>query len=140
MRYDPTCPHLVQALVPALKPAPIADRELLVPQPQTQPARNNFVKSNQQADEAARWMRDELGRNDGVLTHDQAWTGVRERFGEECAIKGETDRWFSKAVLSAFRKLTPTAIWDPPGKRWRKQRPSDLLNDGGRMLNAKPLS
>jgi len=83
-------------------------------------------------------MQDEMDRNDGVLTQDRAWKGVRERFGDTCALKNETDCWLSKAVLAAFRKLTPDTIWDPAGKRWRQQKRSDAVSGGGRMLNAKP--
>jgi len=105
--------------------------------PETQRTRNDHLQANEEATKAARWMHEEMGRNQGVLSLDDAWKGVRERFGEACAIKGETDAWLSRAVLSAFRKLTPDTIWDPAGKQWRKQHRSDAVNEGGRMLNAK---
>jgi hypothetical protein len=106
--------------------------------PQSQPARSTFSKASEHATEAAEWMREQMGRNKGVLTLDDAWKGVRERFGDTCAIKGETGNWLSKAVLGAFRKLTPGTIWDPAGQRWRAQERGDSVNQGGRMLNAKP--
>ena len=82
-------------------------------------------------------MRDEMSRNEGVLTLDEAWRGVREHFGDLCAVEGAAGNWLSKHVLSAFRKLTPDTIWDPTGKRWRLQKRSDSVNPGGRMLNAR---
>ena len=85
-------------------------------------------------------MQQEMGRNNGILTQEQAWNGVRERFGADLAISGVSGSWLSKPVLSEFRKLTPDVIWDPTGKRWRQQRRRDALGDGSRMLGAKTPS
>ena len=104
---------------------------------QNQRTRADHTLASEQAAKAARWMHEEMERNQGVLTQNDAWNGVRERFGDAFAIKGETDCWLSKAVLSAFRKITPDTIWDPASKRWRKQNRNDTVNEGGRMLNAK---
>lgn len=112
----------------------LAWKEFGLPQPPR--TRADHTQANEQAAQAARWMHEEMGRNQGELTQDDAWKGVRERFGDACAIKSDTDCWLSKAVLSAFRKLTPETVWDPTGRRWRQQRRNDAVNDGGRMLAA----
>jgi hypothetical protein len=83
-------------------------------------------------------MRDEMVRKQGVLTLDEAWRGVREHFGDMCAVEGGQGNWLSKHVLSAFRKLTPDTVWDPAGGRWRAQKRNDSINAGSRMLNARP--
>lgn len=102
--------------------------------------RPNHTLINDQAAKAARWMHDEMERNKGVLSQDEAWKGVHEQFGADCAPRNENDCWLSKAVLTAFRKLTPDVIWDPAGKGWRQQRRNDALSAGARMLNSKSNS
>lgn len=106
----------------------------------TTTTRRDYQQVNDQAAEAARWMRDEMERREGVLAQDHAWEGVRERFGETCALKSETDRWLSRPVLTAFRKITPDVIWDPTGHQWRLPARSDTLAEGARMVTSKSKS
>jgi hypothetical protein len=100
------------------------------------PQRRNLPSNAPQAVEAAKWMQQELGRNNGTLTQEQAWNGIREKFGADLAISGETGCWLSKPVLSELRKLTPDVIWDPTGKRWRTQKRRDAVGSGARMLDS----
>jgi hypothetical protein len=105
--------------------------------PQT---RDQQLAHSARAEKAAQWMRDELGRNDGTLTQDQAWKGVRERFGAELALNSASDSWLSKSVLSAFRKLTPDVVWDPAGRSWRNQKRGDAMANGARIVGSKVKS
>jgi hypothetical protein len=88
---------------------------------------------NAQAQEAAQWMCDQMRRHKGTLTQEIAWKGLRELFGDTFARHDEQGgQWLSKAVLGAFRKLTPNVMWDPAGNRWVERQSADT--DGARML------
>ena len=78
----------------------------------------DYLAQKAQAAEAAQWMHKEMQRNHGILTQEAAWNGVLERFGQTFARKDETGCWFAKSILIAFRKLTPTCVWDSAGNRW----------------------
>jgi hypothetical protein len=76
------------------------------------------------ADVAARLT--EVYDERGQLSHQQALNLIRREFGDEFLYRNKDGGTaISRKVLAAFKKLTPNAVWERQGLRWRERQPWD---------------
>lgn len=73
----------------------------------------------------------EAGR--GYLAQDDAALGIENTFGEPWVYYNDRGGLaINRAVLSAFKKMTPGAVWDRSEKAWRKR----VVGDGHKRQSA----
>ena len=79
------------------------------------------------ATEIAKWMLDEYNRHGERLDQSYAAHNILRLFGDEHVHQNQNGNWaINKAVLDAFRKLTPEdVIWSRGYREWRKRQAWD---------------
>lgn len=77
------------------------------------------------ADDVAAWMASEFAQA-GVLYQARTAAEIETRFGPSFVYRNsDGGKAIDKAVLKAFRGLTPEAIWNRWALSWRTRRPGD---------------
>jgi hypothetical protein len=84
-------------------------------------------KTTVEADAAAKWMLDELKKQNGVLYQDDAASQIADQFGDSFIYENESGGvCIDKQVLAAFRKVTgDSVVWISGERLWRLREQGD---------------